>query len=95
VGNCLQPVEAGLTKRFSIHWPEPGHGETCPAWHRDPYEAQTLVLIESARRNWSATERDAWLADADADPGAALEVLRSEPSEPPLSRTDHGEHDER
>lgn len=74
-GTCLQPVEAGLAKRFSIRWPEPGHAATCAAWRRDPYEAQTMVLIESARRNWSAIERNAWLADADADPAAVLEVL--------------------
>lgn len=76
-GTCLQPVAAGLAKRFSIRWPEPGHGANCAAWKRNPFEAQVLVHIEAARRGWNATERAAWMADADADPDAVLDVLAS------------------
>lgn len=72
---CREPVAAGLSRRFKIVWPEPAHGANCPAWKRDPYEAQTLVLIESARRLWSRAERDAWMADADRDPLAVIDVL--------------------
>ena len=78
-GTCREPVAAGLADLFMIVWPEPGHGATCPAWRRDPYEAQTLVLIEAARRQWNAAERDARLTDADADPGAVLDVLLGMP----------------
>ena len=75
-GTCREPVAAGLSRRFGIRWPEPGHGATCPAWKRDPCGAQTLVLIEAARRLWTAAERAAWMADADADPAAVIDVLR-------------------
>ncbi|MBK6864096.1 MAG: hypothetical protein IPG91_11185 [Ideonella sp.] len=71
----MLPVEAGLSRHFGIRWPAPGHGQQCPAWRRDPYEAQTRVLIEAARRSWTATALQAWLADADADPEAVLDVL--------------------
>lgn len=76
-GTCREPVAAGLSRRFAIRWPEPGHGATCPAWKRDPYEAQTLVHIEAVRRLWTAAERDAWLADADDDPAAVIDALRA------------------
>jgi hypothetical protein len=75
-GTCREPVAAGLSRHFGIRWPEPGRGANCPAWKRDPYEAQTLVLIEAARRLWTREQRDAWLADADTDPGAVVDVLR-------------------
>lgn len=78
-GTCREPVAAGLSAHFMIVWPELGHGATCPAWHRDPFEAQTLVFIEAARRHRTSAERDAWLADADADPAAVLDVLRGMP----------------
>ena len=78
-GTCREPVAAGLAERSTIVWPEPGHGSTCPAWRRDRHEAQTLVLIEAARRQWTAAERGAWLADAYADPGAVLDVLHGMP----------------
>lgn len=75
VKTCKRPVDAGLAPHFMIVWPPKSHAARCRAWKRVPYEAQTLVLIESARRGWTEAERDAWLADADADPGAVLEVL--------------------
>lgn len=56
---------------------EPGHGALCPAWRRDPYEAQTAVLIEAARRLWPDAERAAWLVDADLHPGAVLATIRA------------------
>jgi len=76
---CREPVAAGLAVRFTIVWPEPGHGATCPAWRLDPREAQSLVLIEAVRRLWTAAEREAWIADADADPSAVLDELRRRP----------------
>ncbi len=31
-GTCAEPVAAGLTQWFEIHWAPPGHAATCPAF---------------------------------------------------------------
>lgn len=33
---CGKPVEAGLTPRFEIIWPETAHAATCPAFESEP-----------------------------------------------------------
>lgn len=44
-----------------------------------PVEPRAMVLVEAAKRGWTAAERDACLADADHDPDAVIDVLRGMP----------------
>lgn len=79
VNTCRQPVEAGLTTTFEIYWPDPGHGATCPAWRRFTWDATAQVLVSAVANGWTEAEREAWLADADQDPAAVLDLLGHRP----------------
>jgi len=75
VGTCKEPVAAGLSRQFSIGWPEPGYGATCAAWKRNPADAIVAVLTAAGRNGWPDKLMHQWLEDANTWPEAVLDVL--------------------